>query len=87
MKFDNDMENFAFDLTSKTNTHTEWLGVVRFGLGTLLENQKLLAEIICNEARQEAIRSNASHDASDHIASILAELGLKFVINTEKANG
>lgn len=73
-------DSFAVWLTDNTQSHGQWLSVVRFGLKTLLDAQPLLIEIICREAQREADRSNlGSHVAADHIGGIMAELSLKLV--------
>lgn len=74
-----EQENFAVELTSATKSHEDWLAVVRFGLGTLLTNQGLLGEIIVNEAAREAAKV-PTHKASDEVAKILRELGLKLTL-------
>jgi hypothetical protein len=74
-----ELENFAVELAAKTKTHEEWLSVVRFGLGTLLNNQSLLAEIVVAEATREAEKM-PTHKASDEVAKILRELGLRLVV-------
>jgi hypothetical protein len=71
-------ENFIIQLAEQTKTHEEWLSLVRFGLGTLLERQPLLAEILVLEAMREACKI-PSHKTSDEIAKILREVGLKLV--------
>lgn len=71
-----ELENFAVQLTDKAKTHDEWLAIVRFGLGTLLDNQSVLAEIITREA-QRCAASVPNGETSEHVASILAQLGLK----------
>lgn len=77
MKLDNDMENFAVNLTDDCKTHEEWLAVVRFGLGTLMQNQLLLVEIIWREAEK---RQLPPHKVSDQARFIFDELGLKLVL-------
>ena len=74
-----EQENFAVNLTAKCKTHDEWLSVVRFGLATLLENQRVFAEIIVSEA-QRCAESVPDHKPSDHIGSILCSLGLKLSV-------
>lgn len=78
-------EDFAFKLTDSATCHNEWLVVVRFGLPTLLADQKLLAEIIAREAEREAVRHNADRvtglvAASEQVGPILARLGLKLTL-------
>jgi hypothetical protein len=81
-----EQENFVIDLMVKTKSHDEWLVVVRFGLGSLLSNQGLLAEIIVNEAIREAAKIS-THKASDEVAKILGELGLKLTVTTPTQQG
>lgn len=79
-------ENFAVALTEKTHSHDEWLAIVRFGLGALLESQNVLAEILVNEAVREASKI-PTHEPADEIAKILGELGLKLSCpNTKLTN-
>lgn len=47
-----DRENFAINLTDSAKTHDDWLCIVRFGLKTLLEDQRLLIEVIVREAQR-----------------------------------
>lgn len=72
-------DNFAIELTDKTKSHEEWLAVVRFGLGTLLQDQHILIEVIVREAQREAAK-HPHHVAADHAASILRELGLRLEV-------
>lgn len=72
-------ENFAITLTDSCKTHKEWLAVVRFGLGTLLEDQHTLIEVIVREAQREAAKHPQRRDA-DHAVSILKELGLRLEV-------
>ena len=80
-----DQENFVVNLTDTCDTHEKWLSIMRFGLVTLLGQQRLLAELLVREAQRERERSAIpSHVVADHIAKIIAkiidELGLKFVL-------
>lgn len=71
-------ENFVIDLTTAAKTHEEWLSIVRFGMSQLIENQPLLAEVICREAGAMAVRDpRETVVAGDFIAQILLELKLK----------
>lgn len=72
-----DQERFATNLAASTRTHDEWLSVVKFGLGTLLENQGTLAEIIAVEAAREAAKNDEPPQFELH--RMMRELGLKFV--------
>jgi hypothetical protein len=69
-------ETFVFDLMAQTESHDQWLAVVRFGLPTLIDKPELLIDIIAAEACRQAEKV-PSHKASDHAGSIFAELGLK----------
>lgn len=69
-------DQFAFDLAKNTKSHDDWLAVVQFGMGTLLANQLLLAEIITAEATREA-QKVPNHEPSDHVGPILRELNLR----------
>jgi len=75
-------ENFAIQLTDQCKSHSEWLAVVRYGLGTLLENQPLLIEIIVREAQREIERGHlpSSHVVADEARRIFQELGLRFEV-------
>lgn len=73
-------EQFVVDLMDGTETHEQWLSVVRFGLNNLLDNQALLIEVVSREAARVAERdTRTTVVASDFIADIFAELGLRFV--------
>jgi hypothetical protein len=81
---DTDMDNFVTALADQTPTHKDWLVLVRFGLGTLLENQPLFAEVIVREATRIAEQDiRATVVAGDFIASILRDLNLKLVVMEE----
>lgn len=72
-----DQENFAKNLAAKTKTHDEWLAVVRYGLGTLMDAPHgLLAEIIGAEAKREAEKNN--DEPHWELGRMMRELGLKF---------
>lgn len=73
-------ENFAVELAASAKTHDQWIGIVNFGLRTLLEEPGLLAEIIVTEAIREAEKDPHIKPA-DKVASILKELGLRITIN------
>jgi hypothetical protein len=72
-----EIENFAVKLTNDCETHEAWLAVVRYGLGTLLENQSLFIEIIVREAEK---MTDMPGKTSDRVRFIFEELGLRFVI-------
>lgn len=79
-----DRDDFAVKLTDQCSSHKEWLGVVRFGLKTLIDDPQLLIEIITREACKEVVRSPCkTYVPSDFARTIMDELGLRFVV-TEK---
>lgn len=76
-----EQEQFALDLADNSETHEQWLSIVRFGLKTLIEEQILLVEIISREAKRETERSGLkSRDVSDDMRAIFGELGLRIVL-------
>jgi hypothetical protein len=84
MKLDNDAENFAVQLTDSCKSHEDWLAVIRYGLGTLMQNQLLFIEIIIREATRQVERKNiASLKVSDEARFIFNELKLKLVLVEE----
>lgn len=77
-----DMENFAIKLTDDCVDHDAWLSVVRYGLGTLLENQPLFIEIIFREAVKQLERKKTqSLTISYEVRLIVDELGLRLIMN------
>jgi hypothetical protein len=74
-----EQENFAVRLTSSADDHHSWLAVVRFGMGTLINNQPLLAEILVAQAVKIAAKT-PNNNAADEIAGIMRELGVRFVV-------
>lgn len=77
------IEQFAVELTDKTETHDGWLAIVRFGMGTFQENQPLFIEIIVREAVRQLRRKNvASLTISDEVRFIFEELGLRLEART-----
>lgn len=71
-------ENFALTLTDRCRTHSEWLAVVRYGMGTLLEDQRILMEVITREAMCELERAKKRTPVPYYIVvcRILQELNL-----------
>jgi hypothetical protein len=78
---DEEYEDFAVTLTDQAKTHGEWLSIVKFGLPTLMQDQKLLMEIIVRRA-QVVCDQNKKHVPHRVVADdawvIMDELGLKF---------
>jgi hypothetical protein len=83
----NDAANFAVKMADACATHAEWLALVRFGLGTLLEDQALLIEIVVREADRAAKTSPIGRVAGDVAPMIFAELGLAVVRGEGGAGG
>lgn len=71
------VESFARSLAEQTNTHNEWLAVMKYGMGTLLENQPLLIFLIDAEAKREF--QKGAFDRADLPQRIFRELKLKIV--------
>jgi hypothetical protein len=75
-----DMENFAIKLTDDCENHEAWLSVVRYGMGTLMDNQPLLIEIIAREATKQNERKGVKGRViADEARQIFTELGLRIV--------
>ena len=72
-------QNFASRLASSTETHADWLAVMNFGMGTLINEPAMLAELLCAEAIRVAEKT-PTHNAADELPGIMKELGLRFVI-------
>lgn len=72
-----DMEQFAISLADKCEDHEAWLAIVRFGLGTFMENQALMIEVIAREAAKQLDRKQIkSLVIADEVRFIFQELGL-----------
>jgi hypothetical protein len=81
-----EQREFVLNLGDQCKTHDAWLALIRFGMGTLLSDQDVLTEILVDEAEREAERhthGEAKHIASDHLFSIMSELGLRFATAAE----
>lgn len=74
-----EQQNFASRLAASTETHAGWMAVMNFGMGTLINEPAMLAELLCAEAIRLA-EKNPTHNAADEIAGIMKELGLRFAI-------
>lgn len=74
-----EQRTFIAQLTASTETHEEWLAIVRFGLGTLLDDQEAFAKLIGAEAARMVQHHLGTTEGllSDSVALILKELGLK----------
>jgi hypothetical protein len=73
-----DIEQFAISLTDKCEDHEAWLAIVRFGLGTFMENQALMIEVIAREAAKQIDRKQIkSLVIADELRFIFQELGLR----------
>lgn len=76
--------SFVKNLMAACNSHDQWLVIMRFGLGSLLEDQSLLMECISAEAKAICDRSNAAEGSEPRfpwevVGPIMQELGLKVV--------
>jgi len=71
-----EMEKFAAKLTDESPDHEAWLSIVRYGMGTLLENQPLLIEIIVREATKQ----NKALQVAEGTRRIFEELGLRLEV-------
>lgn len=76
-----EIEQFAIDLTDRCANHEQWLSVINFGLGTFLENQPLMIEVIVREAQRQLERKNLpSLTIADEVRFIFQELNLSFTL-------
>lgn len=79
-----EVREFAQQLADQTETHEQWLAVVRFGIGTLVRNPEVLAELLIGEANKEFNRQPGTSSVRTaphvHLKRIMDELGLKFVL-------
>ena len=76
-----EQQNFAVTMTDQCTTHEQWLSVMRFGMGTLIEDSAFLVELIVREAERERDRTGLSHRrTSDDAAAIFRRLGLRVVV-------
>lgn len=77
-----DMEQFAISLADKCEDHEAWLAIVRFGLGTFMENQALMIEVIAREAVKQLDRKQIkSLVIADEVRFIFQELGLHLTVH------
>jgi hypothetical protein len=66
---DTDMKKFVLDLTEHTD-YGGWLALMRFGMQTLLQDQKFLFNLILAENQKSSLE----------VGIILSDLGLKLVL-------
>jgi hypothetical protein len=60
-----------------------WKILIRYMARDLVAEQSLFAELICREAERRAKKAsagNAQHFPADHIAAVLADVGLRIVL-------
>ena len=75
-----EQESFAITITGRTESHEDWLDLVRFGLGTLIWNEGTFIHIVVQEAEEQIERKMIDKCClSEEIASIFDELGVRFV--------
>ena len=76
-------EKFAISLMDQCNAdeREKWLSIMRFGMGTLIQNPKFLIDVICQRAKQEhEEKVKPSNWTVGEIAGELLDyLGLSFV--------
>lgn len=70
----------------RTESHAEWLSVVRFGLAVLVADQPTLFTAIADEAAQHTVDGTAA-GYRDRFALILTELGLVFELAPPARSG
>lgn len=74
------MEEFVSGLAKAAKSHDDWLVIMRFGLGTLLEEQGFLFELVWQEAmRENKRRSGPAEEVTIVAHQIFNELRLKLV--------
>jgi len=74
------MHAITLTIADKTQTHDQWLVLMKFGLRTLLQHQDVLLMCLTDEALKEMSRQgNGSLPMSELIAKIMQELELRFI--------
>jgi len=72
-------ENFAITLTDNCKTEDEWLAVMRFGMGQLLDRPLLLMECIGRRAQRMKEESPVSSKVvADFASELMGKLNLRF---------
>lgn len=71
------VETFAHRLAASCGTHSQWLSVMRYGLGTLLKDQQLLITLIDQETNRE-VRRGATPEYA--LQRIFSELKLQIAV-------
>lgn len=74
------MRVFAQNLARECTDHTQWLAVIRYGLGFLLDNQPLLIELLTWEATKLANNKGAEGSMCEETRRVFDELGLRIVL-------
>ncbi len=78
---------FATEMSMKVQSHQEWLALMNFGMGTLLQDQRSLIECVIMEAQRQRDRetniprSTLTPEAkplSHYVALTMQELKLRF---------
>lgn len=75
-----DNKQFALNLTDNAKNNAEWLNIVEFGLGTLLDNQDLLVKILVEEAIREQGRASKKEPLSFYLAELMQLLQIKISV-------
>ena len=71
-------DSFIDDLLAASPDHDKWVAIVRFGLPTLLDDQRRLVELVIREAGRLELKGT-ERDAAGLVVGILNELGLRLV--------
>ncbi len=72
-------EQFTIDLTDGCKDLDGWLATMRFGMGTLLQNQPLLIECVVRRAAVDA-KTGPHHRVADEVRHLFGLLGLKLTV-------
>ena len=75
--------NFIINLAQQTQSHADWLLVIRFGIKSLLAQQDLLDELLLQEAARELDKQGRPavdlHHLTMGVSRLRVELGLSYV--------
>lgn len=76
-----EQESFAARTLDSCQTHEEWLTATRCMVLFLVDNDKLLVQLIGREANREIERHGAGESQAEAMRTIFDELGLKIVMH------
>jgi len=83
-----DEQDIAIELTDKCTTQGQWVSLMQFGLGTLLNAPDVLME--CIVRRAERMKTEAvvqTKCTADYAAGLMRELGLQFAMKDPQEKG